>query len=263
MSQWIAQLREQAARIANGSYQPDPATFAAAPEDIAALSRELDGLAVAMAERDAVQQALTMEVHHRVKNNLQIVTSLLTLQANKVQDPAVSGALGQAHARMSTLALIHRMLYERSDNGVEGSIDLDRLMTELCAQIRLWHKDRLDVEFVCDASAIALPLDSAMPLALFAVEVVTNAFAHAFPEGRSGSVSLHFSVGENGDALLRVNDDGIGFDTNDDVWSMGRQLMNAFAHQLGGSFDISSSAGSGTVVSLTYRIGDQAPQPTT
>ncbi len=74
-----------------------------------------------------------------------------------------------------------------------------------------------------------------MPLALFAVEAVTNAYAHAFPAGRSGTVSLHFSVEGNGDALLCVGDDGVGFDSSGDTKSMGRQLMNAFAHQLGGT----------------------------
>ncbi len=267
MEEWITRLREQAARIAAGDYRPGLSDFTRAPAGMAELSQDLDNLALATADRDRVQQALTREVHHRVKNNLQIVTSLLSMQASKVQDAAVIEALSQARARMGTLALIHRMLYDQSDDGNQGSIDLARLMTELCAQLRLWHRNRLGVEFVCDASAIALPLDSAMPLALFAVEAVTNAYAHGFPGGRSGIVTLHFSVTGDGDAVLCVTDDGIGFDASGDAKSigaksMGRQLMNAFAHQLGGTSAITSSA-AGTEVKLAYRIGDQAPQPAT
>jgi len=254
MTHWIMRLREQAAQIAKGIYPPDHVSFEGAPADIVLLSQDLDSLAQAMAERDTVQKALTHEVHHRVRNNLQIVTSLLNMQASKVQEPAVQEALGQARARMGTLALIHRMLYEQHDDGTHGKIDLSRLMTELCSQLRLWHRNRDGVEFVCDASAIAVPLDSAMPLTLFAVEAVTNAYAHAFPHGRHGIVSLHFSVVEDRDALLCVTDDGVGYDTGSDAGSMGRQLMNAFAHQLGGTLDISSSAETGTTVKLEYRI---------
>ena len=263
MEFWVTKLHEQAAQIVTGDYLPGNPAFTWAPAGMAGLSQDLDNLASLMADRARIQQALTREVHHRVKNNLQIVTSLLGMQASKVVDPAVSGALGQARARMGALALIHRMLYEQSDDGNQGSIDLARLMTELCAQLRLWHRDRAGVEFVSDASAIALPLDSAMPLTLFAVEAVTNAYAHAFPGGRCGTVSLHFSVDRNGDALLSVTDDGIGFDSSGDAKSMGRQLMNAFAHQLGGTFAIVSSAGTGTEVMLLYRIGNQAPQAAT
>jgi len=263
MEFWITKLREQTAQIAGSNYQPGTPAFTRAPAGMAELSRDLDNLAQIMADRARMQQELTREVHHRVKNNLQIVTSLLSMQASKVQDSAVSDALNQARARMGALGLIHRMLYEQSDDGNQGRIDLDRLMTELCAQLRLWHRARVGVEFVCDASAIALPLDSAMPLMLFAVEAVTNAYAHAFPDGRNGTVSLHFSVAGTGNALLCVTDDGIGFDSTGDAKSMGRQLMNAFAHQLGGSFAITSSPKTGTKIKLEYRIGDQAPQPAT
>jgi len=263
MEFWIAKLREQAAQIAAGEYQPGTPAFTRAPAGMAELSRDIDQLASVMADRDRAHKALTREVHHRVKNNLQIVTSLLRMQASKVQDPAISEALGQAHSRMGALALIHRMLYEQSDEGDQGGLDLSRLMTELCAQMHLWYLDRVDVKFICGASSVAVPLDSAMPLALFAVEAVSNAYSHAFPGRHSGEVTLHFSVDGYGDALLRVVDDGVGFDSHGDAKSMGRQLMNAFAHQLGGSCTITSSALNGTEVRLAYRIGDQAPQPAT
>lgn len=263
MEFWITKLREQAAQIAAGDYQPGSPTFTRAPAGLVELSRDLDNLALVMADRDRVHQSLTREVQHRVKNNLQIITSLLRMQANKAQDPAISEALGQAHSRMGALALIHRMLYEQSDVGSEGSLNLARLMAELCAQMRLWYLDRVDVKFICGASAVGVPLDSAMPLALFAVEAVSNVYSHAFPGRHSGEVTLHFSISGNGDALLRVVDDGVGFDSHGEAKSMGRQLMNAFAHQLGGTCTIDSNAATGTEVRLAYRIGDQAPQPAT
>ena len=246
-------LRDQAQQIGKGNYEPDPDLFTGAPDDIVLLSGDLNMLALAMAERDQLQQALTHEVHHRVKNNLQIVTSLLSMQTSKIADPAAREALGQTRARMGALALIHRMLYEQTDDGAQGQINIARLMNELCAQLRIVHRDYTRVDFVCDAIAQTVPLDSAVPLTLLSVEAVTNAYRHAFPEGRKGQVTLHFGV-VDGHALLRVSDDGIGYDAKGDFKSMGHQLMAAFAHQLGGKLEIDSTDATGTSVTLSYPL---------
>jgi two-component sensor histidine kinase len=254
MDFWVTKLREQAAQIAAGEYSPGAPAFTRGPAGVFELSQELDTLARLMTEREADHRALSHEVHHRVKNNLQIVTSLLTMQMNAAREPVVRGALGQARARMGALALIHRMLYEQSDFGSRSTIDIDRLMTELCAQLRLWHRDRPEIEFVCEASAVSVPLDSAMPLTLLAVEAVTNAYAHAFPEGRAGTVTLHYSVTEDGEALLSIADNGAGFDSGSDSSSMGFQLMRGFAHQLGGKLEIINIVGAGTHTRLEYSV---------
>jgi two-component sensor histidine kinase len=251
---WVTKLREQAAQIAAGEYSPGEPAFTRGPAGIFELSQDLDALARNLADRDAVHQALTHEVHHRVKNNLQIVTSLLSMQVNAAHNPAVREALGRARARMGALALIHLMIYEQSDIGSENAIDIARLMTELCAQLRLWHRDRTDIEFAFDACAVAVPLDSAMPLALFTVEAVTNAYAHAFPKGLTGKVAMHYSVSDSGAALLSIADDGVGFDCGSDDGSMGFQLIRGFAHQLGGKVEIISMVGAGTQVRLEYPV---------
>lgn len=254
MERWIKALRKQAKQIADGSYQHDPDLFKDAPEDFERLSQDLNALALTMAERDQAHQALTREVHHRVKNNLQIVTSLLNMQVSKKSEPAVRQALSQTRARMGALALIHRILYEQDHDSARGQIEIARLMTDLCGQLRLWHREQAAIDFSCDAGAYAVPLESAVPLALLSVEAVTNAYQHAFPDGRIGKVTLHFSV-EQGQATLCVSDDGIGFDSSGKVKSMGYQLMNAFAHQLGGKLSVESKIRSGTIVTLGYRVG--------
>jgi len=254
MEGWVLKLREQVAGIANGNYMSAGFAFTEAPPNIAGLSRDLDDLAVAIAERESVRKALALEVHHRVKNNLQIVTSLLNMQANRIENPAAREALGQTRARIGGLALIHRILYEQADDGSQATLDIGRLIPELCAQFRLWNMERQEVSFSCQSSSFAVPLDSALPLVLFAVEAVTNAYAYAFPDGRCGSVLLQFSVSGSGEATFVVQDDGIGFDTSGNDDSMGRLLMLGFARQLGGKLVIESSAGTGTEVRLEYRM---------
>jgi hypothetical protein len=252
---WVLKLREQAAGIANGNYMSAGFAFTEAPAGVAGLSRDLDDLAQTIAEREAVRKALALEVHHRVKNNLQIVTSLLNMQANRIENPAAREALGQTRARIGGLALIHRILYEQADDGSQGTLDIGRLIPELCSQFRLWNMERSEIAFSCSSTSFAVPLDSALPLVLFAVEAVTNAYAYAFPDGRGGSVKMRFSVSPGGEATFAIQDDGIGFDSSHNDSSMGRLLMLGFARQLGGKLVIESNAESGSQVRLEYRIG--------
>lgn len=253
MDFWVSKLREQTAQIISGEYVPGTPAFSRAPDGMADLSRDLDNLAQLMADREAVRMALAREVHHRVKNNLQIVTSLLNMQASRIANPAAREALGQTRARIGALALIHRILYEQDDDGSVGTLDVTQLISELCAQFRLWNRDRTEIGFTCQADALTVPLDNALPLALFAVEAVTNAYAYAFPGGRSGTVVLKFAVDPQDRAVLSVVDDGVGFDSIANDQSMGRQLMQEFTRQLGGTFMISSTA-TGTEAHLEYPL---------
>lgn len=250
---WVSKLREQAAQIVNGDYTVWTPILARAPDGLADLSRDLDNLAKLMEQREATRTALAHEVHHRVKNNLQIITSLLNMQASRIANPATREALGQTRARIGALALIHRILYEQDDDGSAATLDIALLIAELCSQFRVWNRERTEIDFSCHADTLAVPLDNALPLALFAVEAVTNAYAYAFPVGRSGAVALRFSIDPADQAVLSVVDDGIGFDSiaNDD--SLGRELMQGFAKQLGGSCKISSTAG-GTEARLEYPL---------
>lgn len=251
MELWIKALRTQIAQISNGRVVSVPSPLEEAPPEIAMLSSEISALGLAIAERDRVQLALIHEVHHRVKNNLQIVSSLLNMQARKITDPSARDALGRTQARIGALALIHRLLYEQNDNGEGSHIGIGRLITELSAQLRVNYRGRTNIDLACEASARGVPLDHAVPLALLSVEAITNAYAHAFPEGQKGRIDLRFCVTDD-IGVLEISDDGVGFDPDGDSRSMGRPLMAAFAHQLGGTLSVASAAGSGTVVSLRY-----------
>jgi two-component sensor histidine kinase len=249
---WVTKLREQAAQIAAGEYEPGEPAFTRGPPGVFELSQDLDQLARLLAEREEAHRALSHEVHHRVKNNLQIVTSLVSMQVKAARVNEVRAALGQAHARIGALALIHRLLYEQSELEDCRKIDSARLVRELCAQFRLWNGERTEIVFSCEAAAAMVPHESAMPLALFAVEAVTNAYAHAFPDGQPGKITLKHSVSDSGAGLLSITDDGIGFAPSGDTGEVGMQLMRGFAQQLGGTLEIVSQAGAGAQVQLAY-----------
>jgi two-component sensor histidine kinase len=250
---WIEALQAQVSRISQKDYQATPDLFDDAPDHIVQLSRDLDALRQTFSERDQVQNRLIHEIHHRVKNNLQIINSLLTLQSRTISDPHSRKVLKQAQIRMGALALIHRLIYEQEDENGVGRISIDSLFAGLCRQLQTAFRGRDHIRFACTARGDSLSLDNAVPLTLFTVEAVTNAYGHAFPDEQSGNIKLEFAVdGET--ACLRVHDDGVGYDTDQEFQSMGRQLMTAFARQLGGTLTIKSATTAGTIVTLSYPV---------
>jgi two-component sensor histidine kinase len=257
---WLESLRALSAQFSQGNFAGEPAKYERAPREIARLSADLHGMAQAIEARDHdlkaaldAKTALTRDIHHRVKNNLQIVNSLLNLQAGKISDPAAREALSQTRARIGALAQIHRLLHEESHDSDHGNVNIASLLNALCSQLRALHKEQSDVHLSCEAASHTVPINNAVPLTLLAVEAVTNAYRHGFPAGQSGTIILHFDVLDD-EATLSVTDDGMSFDTSADIVTMGRQLMDAFAQQLGGGLDIASAPGNGTVVKLTYPL---------
>ena len=254
---WLDALRRLADQFAKGNFAGESGNFDKAPREIGLLSSDLHSMASAIAGRDTELQAaldaktaLTHDIHHRVKNNLQIVSSLLNLQAGKISDPAARDALSQTRARIGALAQIHRLLYEESHDSDHGNVNIANLLSALCTQLRSLHRGHSAVHLICDAASQTVPINSAVPLTLFAVEAVTNAYRHGFPGGRTGMVTVHFDV--TGDqATLSVSDNGVGYHVTPGPSSMGRQLMVGFAQQLGGEKTVTSTP-AGTVVMLRY-----------
>lgn len=257
---WLRELRDVSGRFAQGDFTGDRRKFDRAPEEIAAFGADLHSMADAIDRRNAdltqalkAKTLLTREVHHRVKNNLQIINSLLTLQSGRVREGAAKEVLAQTRARISALALIHRLLYEQ-DNGYEPSeVPMDNLMTELCAQLRGANRSMTHVQLSCQAESFPVPIEYAVPLTLFVVEAVSNAFRHAFPRARHGAVILQFDL-DGADAVLVISDNGRGYVVSDAAAQMGTELMRGFATQVDGKLSISSSKGHGTQIVLTFPL---------
>jgi two-component sensor histidine kinase len=257
---WLRELRIVSRRFAQGDFTGDRRKFDSAPQEIAAFSADLHSMADVIDRRNSdlthaleAKTLLTREVHHRVKNNLQIINSLLTLQSGRVREGPAKEVLAQTRARINALALIHRLLYER-DNGYErGEVPINNLMAELCAQLRGASRSMTQVQLICHASNVPVPIEYAVPLTLFVVEAVTNAFRHAFPKGMRGAIILRFDLdGEN--AILDISDNGQGYVVSDEAAQMGTELMRGFATQVDGKLSTSSSEGSGTKVALRFPL---------
>jgi two-component sensor histidine kinase len=256
---WLRKLRVLAEQFERGDFVGDRAAFSKAPREVAALSDDLHAMAETIDHRDAAlntalaaKTALTREVNHRVRNNLQIVTSLLTLQADRVADTYARDALGQARARIAALGLIHRVLYEHDTHNVSGTVNMRLLLVELCPQLRAANRGQGNTDLHCNCDDFDLSVDQAVPLTLFIVEVVTNAFRHGYTDGRNGIITI-LMKNTDGKIELSIVDDGEGYAVKEPVGKMGFELINAFAMQLSGTLDVVSNT-SGTKVSLSYPL---------
>ncbi len=255
VTQWILYLRRIASAYRSGHYSIRP-QLNGAPEEFHLLGGALSEMAAAIQDRDkrlrdaiGMKTVLIKEIHHRVKNNLQIVMSLLSLQASHVTDAAARDALMQAQTRINALALVHRILNEIEDQTV---VDVNRLLQELAKQITEGMGDTHAVHIVTDIIDREFPGSAAVPIALFTVEALTNIFKHAYPESNSGTIRVSLTRPAAGKLRLLIEDDGVGMRRPPGGRSIGSRLMENFGRQLGGKTIVQSRTDHGTVVELVF-----------
>lgn len=226
----------------------------------AELARANQVLEVEIAERTKAEarlktslrekEVLLRELHHRVKNNLQVVSSLLNLQAKHVKDPQALELFKESQSRIRSMALIHQKLCQAESL---AAVDLGQHMRDL-AQTLSRSYGAANVAVVVDVEDVSLGLDTVVPFTLIVHELVTNALKYAFPDGRAGTIRLALrSAGENLFELV-VRDDGVGLADHIDVGrapSLGLQLVSALAEQLEGTLRVARDRG--TTVALTFR----------
>ncbi len=251
---WLVYLERVAAIYARGRFTVRPVQAEHAPAEIRSLARTLGALGDTITTRDQAlldsldeKDALMREIHHRVKNNLQIISSLLSMQQRAVTDPAARSALGDTRQRITALALIYRTLYQSEDI---READSRTFLTELVGQLIAGEAMRGPlVTSSVDADAIIIDPDRLAPVALWLVEAVSNAQKHAFA-GRGGDLKVRFRV--MGDtSVLEVQDDGPGV-ADIDTTGVGRTLMTAFAKQLRGKAETIEAPGGGSIARLTF-----------
>jgi two-component sensor histidine kinase len=259
---WLDYLERVAAIYARGRFSVRPVQAVNAPAEIRVLARTLDELAETITTRDAALNAsldekdgLMREIHHRVKNNLQIISSLLSMQQRALTDAPAKAALGDTRQRISALALIYRTLYQSADIRHADARDF---LTELVGQLVSAESGRGPVVISkVEADSLQVDPDRLAPLALWLVEAVSNAQKHAFA-GRGGHLTVRFNV--DGDtSVLEVQDDGPGLDAA--RAGLGQTLMGAFAKQLRGEAELVEAPGGGTIARMTFATPEAAPIP--
>jgi len=202
---------------------------------------------------DAVQKAteqalnektvLLNEIHHRVKNNLQVITSLLNLQSRSAS-PEVASALFESQGRVKAMALIHQLLYERDDF---SNIDMGEYLDRLCLLLHESFRDQRS-RFTLHVEApqgITISLKQAVPCGLLVNELVTNAIKHAFPEQDDGTIEVSLRPRDDG-FVVRVSDNGIGLPETVEpsvTRSLGMQLIPLLAEQAKGRWQLTRDHG--------------------
>lgn len=260
---WLAYLDRVASIYAKGRFTVRPVQAETAPLEIQTLAHTLDTMADGIVARDlslreslAQKDAMMREIHHRVKNNLQVITSLLNMQQRALTDPAARLAMSDTRQRITALSLIYRALYQSPDM---RRVDVRQFLEELITQLSTSEGGRPSpIRTKLQADDLEIDPDKLAPLALFAVEAITNARKHAFgPDG--GLIDVLFRVGED-EIRLEIVDDGQGEAESLSTSGVGRTLMSAFARQLRGRAELEAAPNRGVAARLIFPKPEPPPE---
>jgi PAS domain S-box-containing protein len=219
--------------------------FVVISEDITERKKAEERIKASLNEKEV----LLKEVNHRVKNNLQIITSLLNLQSSHLHDERDLEMFKDAQNRLKTMAMIHEMLYKSKDlSRIDAADYIRSLTTSLFKSYSIGDR----VGLTADAEEISLDIDSIVPIGLIVNELVTNSFKYAFPGGRKGEVRVRLSKADHLITLL-VSDNGIGLKTDDRIrkpGSLGLELVESLTDQLNGTMEIDPTHGTSFKISF-------------
>jgi len=209
-------------------------------EDITERKRAEEEIRAALAEKEV----LLKEIHHRVKNNLQVISSLLSLQSGYIKDKDALKIFTESQNRVRSMALIHEKLYQSKDI---ARIDFGEYVRDLASYLLSSYRADPDaVSVKINIEEVSLDINTAIPLALIINELVANSLEHAFPDGRRGEIVVNLVQEDTDKFKLAVADNGVGFPEGLDFQntkSLGLQLVTMLADQLSADVEIDRSAG--------------------
>ena len=198
------------------------------------------------------KEVLLQEIHHRVKNNLAIVSSLLEWQSEMIEDERARAAFQDSQSRVRAMARIHEHLYLSKDL---ARVDMAEYIEGLVDYLRQSY-GTYAIILKIEAADVALAIDTALPCGLIINELVANAMKHAFPAGQPGEIHIGLRS-DGGQVELTVGDNGVGLPADvdlEDPKSLGLTLVNLLAQQLGGALEVDRDEGA------TFRLTFAAPE---
>ncbi|RLD64700.1 MAG: hypothetical protein DRI84_08375 [Bacteroidetes bacterium] len=198
------------------------------------------------------KETLLKEIHHRVKNNLQLISGILELQSSKIDDDAVKEIMKQGQNRVKSMALIHQQLYESEDL---GKIDFRKYVIQLTNDIMIMVNDaKKNIDIDLDIIGFSLDINTAVPMGLIINELVVNAFKHGFSIKENGTITISLKALEEEYYQLTVSDNGTGLPVNFDLnnsTSLGLRLVKGLSRQIGGNCEFKN--GTGTTVIIKFK----------
>lgn len=219
---------------------------------VAIRTNELNKNLIVIGEKNKEKEILLKEIHHRVKNNLQIISSLLSIQNKTNKDPKVLENIVSSQRRINSIAVIHEMLYQ-SDNiaRIEFNIYLEKLVGNL---INTLKKENQLIHLEIEATDIYMNLETAIPLGLIINEIVTNALKYAFADRKNGTISIQIEPQSEQKYILYIGDNGIGIPKDFDPLtskSLGSKLIQSLSYQMSGRAKLDNSkVGTNYVISF-------------
>lgn len=267
VTRWTDRLTDAAHAMTAGDLRAR-ANLAGAPDEILLLGQTLASFAERIERREAElhtalaqQRTMLREVHHRVKNNLQTVTSLLNLHAKGPRAEGARQVFSDVQTRINALALVHRHIYESEDM---RAVALRPFLGNLCKLIQDGTGIRpTHVRLKVDVAELSLPGDTAVPISLLVTEFLTNAFKHGFPDGRSGAIEVTLRLEDRDRVVLIIADDGVGMERRfaevGAEGGIGFSLIRAFVKQLDGELEFSGPPGSRATIRFPISRYRDAP----
>lgn len=198
------------------------------------------------------KEVLLREIHHRVKNNLQIISSLLNLQAGFLKDQHTRDALRESQNRVRSMALIHERIYR---SGRLSKVNFPEYVQSLANHLLSSYRGARGVTIQVEQTELLINVELAVPCGLIVNELLSNSLKHGYPKGRNGAIHVRFSVDETDQSVLtlEVADDGVGYPANldlDNTESLGLQLINMLSQQLKGSLTIIHDTGARSLIKI-------------
>ena len=197
------------------------------------------------------KEALLREIHHRVKNNMQIISSLLNLQAHHVKNPELTAIIKECQNRIRSMAIVHEHLYKSANLAKINFADyLNRLIVHLY-NVHSQSQEKIQLE--TELQAVELDIGTAIPLGLLASEIISNSFKHAFPGERRGKLRIVLHPISPKSFKLEISDDGVGLPENlnfGQSQTFGMQLMGLLKDQLGAQLELDRSSGTRYIIKI-------------